>query len=215
MSKSNHITSLIQQGEHQKLDFKFEISDAGKIARTLVAFANTGGGTLLVGVKDNGVIAGIRSEEEKYMVETAARMFTRPQVRYLTKEWVIEGKTVLEVVIPKGGAVPYLALEPDGKWLAYVRVNDQNLMANRVQMRVWEKQAAGEEVVVQYTVKEKQFLSYLEEKGTITLLELCQLTGLSRSQAEDMLVDFILMKVIEMILTEKEIHYRFRENLVL
>jgi len=212
VSKSNHITSLIQQGEHQKLDFKFEISDSVKIARTLVAFANTDGGTLLVGVKDNGVIAGIRSEEEKYMVETAARMYTRPPVRYFTTEWVIEGKTVLEVVIPKGDRAPYLTLEPDGKWLAYVRVNDQNLLANRVLLKVWEKQAAGEEVVVQYTEKEKQFLGYLEEKGTITLLELCQLTGLSRSQAEDMLVDFILMKVVEMVLAGKEVCYRFRDS---
>jgi predicted HTH transcriptional regulator len=203
---------LIQQGEHQTLDFKFEISDSRKIARTLVAFANTDGGTLLIGVKDNGIIAGIRSEEEKYMVETAALMYTRPLVRYLTREWVIEGKTVLEVVIPKGGEVPYLTLESDGRWMAYVRVSDQNLLANRVLMKVWEKQAAGEEVVIQYSEKEKQFLSYLEEKGTITLLELCQLTGLSRSKGEEMLANFILMKVIEMVYTEKEVHYRFSQS---
>lgn len=213
MLKPNYITNLIQRGEDQTLDFKFEISDSRKIARTLVAFANTDGGTLLIGVKDNGTIAGIRSEEEKYMVETAALMYTRPLIRYLTKEWVIGGKTVLEVIIPKGDEVPYLVLEPDGKWLAYVRVNDQNLLANRVLLKVWEKQATGEEVVIQYSEKEKQFLSYLEDKETITLLELCQLTDLSRSQAENMLVDFILMKVIEMVFTEKEVYYRFRENL--
>ena len=38
----------------------------------LVAFANTGGGRLLIGVKDNGKIAGIRSEEELYMIEAAS-----------------------------------------------------------------------------------------------------------------------------------------------
>ena len=52
------------------LDFKFEISDSKKIARTLVAFANTDGGRLLIGVKDNGSISGIRSEEEKYMIDS-------------------------------------------------------------------------------------------------------------------------------------------------
>ncbi len=213
MPKPHHITDLIQRGENQTLDFKFEISDSRKIARTLVAFANTDGGTLLIGVKDNGAIAGIRSGEEKYMVQMAAQMYTRPLVRYSTKEWVIGGKTVLEVMISKGDQVPYLVLEPDGKWLAYIRAGDQNLLANRVLLKVWEKQAAGEEAVIQYTDKERQFLGYLEEKGTITLLELCQLTDLSRSQAEDMLVDFILMKVIEMVYTEKEVHYRFRENL--
>ena len=48
---------LIAQGEHQQQDFKYEISDVRKIARTLSAFANTDGGRLLIGVKDNGKIA--------------------------------------------------------------------------------------------------------------------------------------------------------------
>jgi len=43
----DHIHRLIAEGEHQRLDFKFEISDARKIARTLVAFANTDGGRIL------------------------------------------------------------------------------------------------------------------------------------------------------------------------
>ena len=78
---SNYIQKLIKEGEHQMLDFKFEISDSKKIARTLVAFANTDGGRLLIGVKDNGNISGIRSEEEKYMIQTAAESFCQPQLR--------------------------------------------------------------------------------------------------------------------------------------
>lgn len=83
------------------LDFKFEISDSKKIARSLVAFANTDGGRLLIGVKDNGVISGIRSEEEKHMIQTAAELYCQPQVDYYVKEWEINGKTVLEVIVPK------------------------------------------------------------------------------------------------------------------
>ncbi len=90
--KSKHIHNLILQGEHQQLDFKFEISDARKIARTFAAFANTDGGTLLIGVKDNGNIAGVRSEEEKYMAESAATMYCKPEVKFRTKEWNINGK---------------------------------------------------------------------------------------------------------------------------
>ncbi|MDP4292685.1 MAG: ATP-binding protein [Bacteroidota bacterium] len=71
---SKYIRKLIEQGEHQQQDFKFEISDARKIARSLAAFANTDGGRLLVGVKDNGAIAGVRSNEEFYMVELAAQL---------------------------------------------------------------------------------------------------------------------------------------------
>ncbi len=41
----SYIKDLIAEGEHQRLDFKFEISDSKKIARTLAAFANTNGGS--------------------------------------------------------------------------------------------------------------------------------------------------------------------------
>ena len=68
LTDTDYIHTLIAEGEHQQQDFKFEISDARKIAKTLSAFANTDGGRLLIGVKDNGKIAGVRSEEEKYII---------------------------------------------------------------------------------------------------------------------------------------------------
>ena len=73
-----YLQQLIAEGEHQQQDFKFEISDARKIARSLSAFSNTDGGRLLIGVKDNGRIAGVRSEEEIYMIEAAAKLYCRP-----------------------------------------------------------------------------------------------------------------------------------------
>ena len=87
---TDYIYSLIAEGEHQQQDFKFEISDARKIARTFSAFANTDGGKLLVGVKDNGRIAGIRSEEEMYMVETAAQLYCIPEIKYTMQVHYIE-----------------------------------------------------------------------------------------------------------------------------
>jgi predicted HTH transcriptional regulator len=106
MNKKHHITNLISQGEHQRLDFKFEISDSKKIARTLSAFANTDGGTLLIGVKDNGHIAGVRSEEEYYMIEAASEMYCQPKVPFEAKEWNIEGKIVLKVKVKTSPGKP-------------------------------------------------------------------------------------------------------------
>ena len=82
LTDTDYIHALIAEGEHQQQDFKFEISDARKIAKTLSAFANTDGGRLLIGVKDNGKIAGVRSEEEKYMIEAAAQLYCIPEVEY-------------------------------------------------------------------------------------------------------------------------------------
>ena len=82
---TQYIQKLASEGEHEHQDFKFEISDARKIARSLSAFANTGGGRLLVGIKDNGKIAGVRSEEEIYMIEAAASMYCQPAMNQKQK----------------------------------------------------------------------------------------------------------------------------------
>ena len=99
LTDTDYIHALIAEGEHQQQDFKFEISDARKIAKTLSAFANTDGGRLLIGVKDNGKIAGVRSEEEKYMIEAAAQLYCIPEVEYTMQTYIVEGRQVLVVTI--------------------------------------------------------------------------------------------------------------------
>ena len=56
-----NIYKRISEGEGQQLDFKFAITDSKKIARSMAAFANSDGGVLLIGVKDNGKIVGIKT----------------------------------------------------------------------------------------------------------------------------------------------------------
>ena len=207
---STHIYNLIAEGEHQQLDFKFEISDARRIARTLVAFANTDGGRLLIGVKDNGAIAGVRSDEEYYMLEGAATMYCKPPVEFQSKEWTINNKTVLEIIVPKSNQRPHYAAHKDGKWLVYIRVADQNLLANRVLLRVWERQNKPKGVFVQFTDKEKILLQYLEQNNTITLSRYCRMAKISRQKAENILVKFVLLKTIRIIFTEKQTFYSLR-----
>lgn len=134
MKKKHPIEALIEQGEHQQLDFKFEVSDSKKIARTLSAFANTDGGRLLIGVKDNGAISGVRSEEEYFMIEAASKMYTHPEVPFTAKRWDVNGKTVLEVYIAPSHEKPHTAPDKDDKYKAYIRVADENILANEVLM---------------------------------------------------------------------------------
>ncbi len=198
----HHITKLIAEGEHQQLDFKFEIGDAHKIARTLVAFANTDGGRLLVGVKDNGALAGIRSEEEFYMVDAAAGMYCRPQVPYSVKEWEMGKKTILEVTIPKSTLRPHYAKQKEGTWVAYHRVKDQNFPVNRILMRVWELEGKPSGVQVRITDAERFLLRYLDSNDSITLSKFIRLAGINRRKAESILVRFILLRLVRMNFSE-------------
>ena len=205
---ANYIKNLIAEGEHQKLDFKFEMSDSRKIAKTLVAFANTMGGKLLVGVKDNGNIAGVRSDEEIYMVEAAAQMFCKPNIHFSTKEWDIEGKTVLEVDIPKIENQIHYALNENNKWLAYLRVDDQNLLANTVLLKVWKGKKSEKGVRIKYSDEEKILLDYLKKNENISLSKFAKIARISRYKAEKILVNFILLNIIDMVFTEKLVYYK-------
>ena len=198
----HHITKLIAEGEHQQLDFKFEIADAHKIARTLVAFANTDGGRLLIGVKDNGTLAGVRSEEEYYMVESAAKMYCRPEVDFTVKEWTLNKKTILEITILKSPCRPHYARQKEGNWLAYQRVKDQNFLVNRILLRVWKLENAPRGVYLKFTGPEKFLLEYLETNSSITVSQFIEFAGISRNKAESILVRFMLLKLLRMNFTE-------------
>ena len=206
---STYIKKLIAQGEHQQQDFKFEISDSKKIARSLAAFSNTDGGKLLVGVKDNGVIAGVRSEEEFYMVEAAAQMYCKPEVSFKMKEWVVDGKAILEIDIPRNVSErPFSAPDKDGKWMVYIRVNDQNLLANTVLLKVWRMSKRQKGITIRYTDKEKILLDFLDNYGEISLTKFRKIAGISRQVAEKVLADLISLKIIDMEITEKSVAYR-------
>jgi predicted HTH transcriptional regulator len=207
----SYIRKLIAEGEHQQLDFKFEISDSRKIARTLVAFANTDGGKLLVGVKDNGSIAGVRSDEEYYMIEAAAQMYCKPVLPFEIKKWVVDSKTVLEISIPRNQQACF-ARDEKGKWLAYVRVADQNIQANRILLEVWKRKTKHQGTFIEYSKKENELLSYLSENREISLSKFTRIAKLSRRDAENILINLVSLKIIEIHLNEKGALYSLKET---
>ncbi|TAJ14955.1 ATP-binding protein [Marinilabiliaceae bacterium JC017] len=208
---SKQLLKLIEEGEHLRQDFKFAINDSKKIARSLAAFANTKGGRLLVGVKDNGRIAGVASDEEYYMIEAAAQIYCNPPVSFTTKEWRIEGKTVLEVRIPISPDKPHTAPDKDGKPKVYIRVEDKNLLANGVLLKVWKKEKQKKGALLRFDKAEKFLLSYLHEHPSITLAKYSKLAHIPRYKAEKILVNFVSMKVVELVITERATFYRINQ----
>ena len=206
----HYIKNLIEQGETQQLDFKFEISDAKKTARTFSAFANTDGGKLLVGVKDNGVISGIRTDEEDYMIESAAHIFCKPAIQYQTRKWNIEGKWVLEVTIPQASKKPQYAKAENGKWMAYIRVKDQNILSIAVMLNVLKSINRVRGVYIRYGIKEKKLLKILKENEYLTSKEIVELSGIKKYIVERILVKMIVIGVVEIIFTGYDAQYKLK-----
>lgn len=200
---SAYLYKLIQEGEHQKQDFKYCINDSKKIAKSLVAFANTDGGRLLVGVKDNGKIVGIRTDEEFYMVEAAAKIYSNPPIGFSTQQWQIEGKTVLEIQIEPSKTKPHFAKDENGKWLAYIRVEDENYLAHKIQIDVWKKANHPEGIHFTFSENEKFLIDYLQVNNSVTFSKFMRLAHISGNKAEEILANFAALDVIE-IKTDKE-----------
>lgn len=207
-----HIKKLIEEGENQLLDFKFEISDCKKIARSLVAFANTDGGRLLIGVKDNGSISGIRSEEEKHMIQTAAEMYCQPQVMFKAKEWKINGKTILEVVIPRSRYHKHKAPDHNDVYKVYIRVKDQNIVAKSILLKIWKYENNKHDIKISFTDPEMFLLKYLNENKEITLSTFIEKAKINKKLAERILVNFTLINLIKTKITEKEIFFTLFEE---
>ena len=173
---NNYIHNLIEQGEHVRQDFKFEISDARKIAKTLSAFSNTEGGRLLVGVKDNGKIAAVTCQ--------------------MTTHY-IEGRTVLEVFVPPGDQRPYYAIDENNSRRAYLRIHDENILATPVHLKIWQQEKRPQGAFIHYSRHEQWLLDYLSTHPAISINQYCRLAHIPRPKAENILAKFIRFRLIE------------------
>lgn len=211
LTDTDYIYTLIAEGEHQQQDFKFEISDACKIAKTLSAFANTEGGRLLIGVKDNGRIAGVRSEEEKYMIEAAAELYCSPTVNYSMQTHQVEGRTILIVQIEESDQKPIYAKDESGKYLAYLRIKDENILATPVHLRVWQQSGNPLGELIEYTEREHLLLDLLKKNDQLSLNRYCRLAHISRRAAEHLLAKFIRYDIVEAVFEGHKFHFRLKE----
>lgn len=193
----------IQEGEGVFQDFKKTISSQIKIAKTLVAFANTRGGRLIIGVNDQGKITGIKSEEEIFMIEGAAEFFSKPSIPVEFHIYEFQNKSVLVVEVPESNQKPHYAKDEDGKWWVYIRVKDQSVLASKIVVDVLKKETSKENIFIEYSSKEKALLQYLEKHHRITLKEFTQLVNISRRRASKILVNLICSGIIRSHNTEK------------
>jgi predicted HTH transcriptional regulator len=132
------IKELLDRHEGETLDFKQSINKSSRIAKTLIALANTKGGQIAVGISDQKKITGIDGDEEIFMIERANREFCSPpvelnfelyEVDFIDNQPLEEELYILVVNIPKSGQSHYFKNE-DGTLTRYIRNNDRTFPEN-------------------------------------------------------------------------------------
>jgi predicted HTH transcriptional regulator len=212
------IQRIVRRGEGAQLEFKRKVAHPNKIIREIVAFANTRGGSLLIGVDDNGSIPGVRSaEEERYGLEKAIEQWCRPHIDYDVEVIPISGqKSVIHYKIHEGQRKPHYVLrsafpETDSaspakkhKGCAYVRHEDQSLQASSEVWQILRRSRQNKDVKFQFGEKERILMTYLEENAQITVNQFAKLVKESRYRASRTLILLVLANVLRVIPQEKE-----------
>ena len=195
---------FISEGEHQQQDFKYRVEDAVKLARSVSAFANTDGGRLLIGVRDDGYLAGVRSEEEIYMMHQAAYRYCRPEasIKFDTYH-VAPGplqpsparrgglRTIVVATVPRSEHRPVCALDEDGRQRAYIRIKDENIVASPVHLRLWRDEQSPLGAAFTYGEAEHRLMAAMQFSACQTLNQIVRRSRLPRPKVIVLLARFI------------------------
>ena len=210
------IRHLAARGESHTVEFKRKASHPEKIIREMVAFANTDGGHLMIGVNDDGSIPGLKfPEEEMYVLEAAITKYCRPAFHHSVEVIpVSEDRSVVVYHIPSSNKKPHFVIEPNPGLTnssrparphkrAFVRAEDKSVQASREMKEIIRRKQRSKGIRFNYGDKEKLLFDYLEKNPQITLEEFAELANISKHKASRTLVLLVLANVLEIIPSEK------------
>jgi len=175
MNDRQYLENLISEGEHQQQDFKYRVSDALKLAKSVSAFANTDGGRLLIGVRDDGNMSGVRDEEEIFMMHQAAYRYCRPEASIKFDTYHVAPsdthsgdhrlRTIVVATIPSSDRRPICVISDEGKPRAYIRIADENIVASPVHLAIWRESQNPQGSMLTYTDSVRKILDVLKDQS--------------------------------------------------
>jgi ATP-dependent DNA helicase RecG len=105
------LLEIVARGEDSRHQFKGDITNAASLAGEIVAFANSGGGQIFIGVEDDGTLhehdaAGVHRINQ--LIANAASNSVRPPINPLTENVPVSTGVVIVLAIPDGISKPYM-----------------------------------------------------------------------------------------------------------
>ncbi|MTI40720.1 AlbA family DNA-binding domain-containing protein [Fulvivirga lutimaris] len=207
---------LVSQGESETLEFKRKVAHPEKIIKEIVAFANTKGGKLLIGVSDDGTIPGVKfPEDEIYALNHTIEKMCKPLPDFeITHVAINEKNTALVYDIPVSSKRPlHVKEDTDSKWgQVYVRFADKSIKASREVREIIKRQKRNKDIKFNFGEKEKVLMSYLEEHKTINLYQFQKVAKLNKYTASNTLIILVLANVLSVEPYDKGDIYRLKNK---
>jgi predicted HTH transcriptional regulator len=198
MVNSRRVLELIAQGEGLNVEFKQRFSSHEKIAKEMIAFANTRGGFILFGVDDDKSIYGIESEKSEInLVKDTAEKYCEPRIEIAIDTIEIGKKDLLVVEVLESKIKPHriqdykLDLTLNTAHV-YVRVNDKSVLASKEMIKLLQSQSTGKSLE-KYVVgnQERMVFNLLDKNETITVKELGKHANISERRASRTLIKLV------------------------
>ena len=195
------LKELVRHGENKYVEFKLKTTHPEKIVREMVAFANTDGGKLIVGVADDKSLKGLKfPDEDEFILQRAIEKYIYPAIDYSLDRLAVESeREVLIYTIPKSPFKPHY-VDLDGileNRRAYVRVADRSVQASREMREILKGERKGLNIRFQYGEKEKTLMKYLADNQQITVEIYAEIANISRKIASRTLVVLVLANVLK------------------
>ncbi|MFZ1080988.1 MAG: ATP-binding protein [Candidatus Kryptoniota bacterium] len=206
------LKALISEGENFKIEFKRQFSSVEKIAKELIAFANTKGGMILFGVDDDGTIYGVESEKsETDLIYEAAHDFCEPPVEPIVQVIELNRKDIVVAIVEESRTKPHRLQDykdmVSRNAKVYIRVNDKSVIASREVVKILESESPDSEPLsIIIGDNERRLFKYLEDNQRVTVKEFAKLVNISERRAGRILVNLVRAGVTR-IHTEEKFEY--------
>lgn len=192
------LMKLIEDGENQTVEFKKQFSTEEKIAKEMIAFANTRGGVIIFGVEDDGKICGVLSEKgEAELIKLAASKYCEPPVEYNIDYINIGPDELVVVSIEESEIKPHRIQDYQTKMdlnsaHVYVRVNEKSVMASKEMIKILQTKTSGSSLV-NYTISKNERIVFelLNKNETISVKQLAEKANISNRRASRTLINMV------------------------
>ena len=184
---------LAAMGEGRHLEFKNRVPRPDRLAREVIALANTDGGKVLIGVDDDGSVIGVKdADEELFALREALRGRVEPEVELdVAPVRVSRRRLALVVDVPPSAERPHYlrpGADPRQKRRAFVRVADQSVEASPEAVSLMKEQRKGTGARFTFGERERRLLAYLDRHERINVSEYARMAGLPPWKASKTLV---------------------------
>jgi len=195
------VRRYVANGEGQYVEFKLRVPEPSRLAKEVVAFANSNGGRVFIGVDDDGTIVGVKdSAEEEFALTEALSLYCRPLMRWSSERVRVSAKRdIIVVKVPRSPKKPHYIVTntEDGSGPAYVRVEDMSLEASPESVKLMQTEHLADGVKFEFGEKELLLMRYLEQYSKVSVAGFAQLASLSNEDAGHLLVTLTRAGVID------------------